>query len=154
VGSAKELGKKTATSEKYQKALAGPKSLWKYQKALDMNGSERLADPNTVQKIKQGCLDDDVHLSGLTQRNIVLWGVPRGVIIEAMIRHIDEGCKIHVKTYPNAGQGCHGSLLLDPLDSDTLYFEVKLHAGCMQIHVSRVWLQVKEHSTGYPPLPP
>lgn len=91
-----------------------------------MNGPERLAGPSVVQQIKHACLDDDVHLSGITQRNIALWGLSRVVLIDALIRHIDEGCKIHIKVYPTGGQGYHGGLLLDPEDSDTLYFEVKL----------------------------
>ncbi len=118
-----------------------------------MNGPERLAAPNVVQQIKHACLDDDVHFSGITQRNILLWGVSRSVLIDALIRHIDEECKIHVKVYPNGGQGYHGSLLLDPDDSDTVYFEVKLQDNRVQVNLSRAWLQVKEHSTGYPPLP-
>jgi hypothetical protein len=126
--------------------------LHKYQKALAMNGPERLAGPNVVQQIKHACLDDDVHLSGVTQRNIVLWGLSRVVLIDALIRHIDEGCKIHIKVYPTCGQGYHGSLLLDPEDSDTVYFEVKLQDNRVQVNLSRTWLQVKEHSTGYPPL--
>lgn len=118
-----------------------------------MNGPERLAGPSVVQKIKHACLDDDVHFSGITQKNILLWGVSRAVLIDALMRHIDEGCKIHVKVYPNGGQGYHGSLLLDPEDCDTVYFEVKLQDDLVQVNLSRAWLQVKEHSTGYPPLP-
>jgi hypothetical protein len=118
-----------------------------------MNGPERLAGPIVVQRIKHACLDDDVHLSGATQRSIVLWGLSRTVLIDALIRHIDEGCKRHLKVYPNGGQGYHGSLLLDPGDSDTVYFEVKLQDNRVQVNLSRAWLQVKEHSTGYPSLP-
>jgi len=118
-----------------------------------MNGPERLAGPSVVQQIKQACLDDDVHLSGITQSNIVLWGVSRINLIEALIRHIDESCKIHLKFYPNGGRGYHGSLLLHPEDSDSVYFEVKLQDNRVQVNLSRTWLQVKEHSTGYPPLP-
>ncbi len=118
-----------------------------------MNGSERLAGPNVVQQIKDACLDDDVFLSRITQTNIVLWGLSRVVLIQALIRHIDEGCKIHIKVYPTGGQGYHGSLLLDSEDSDTVYFEVKLQDNRVQVNLSRAWLQVKAHSTGYPPLP-
>lgn len=118
-----------------------------------MNGPERLAGPNVVQQIKEACLDDDVHLSGITQRNIVLWGIPRVVIIEALLQHINDNCKIHIKLYPTGGQGYHGSLLLDPEDTETVYFEVKLQNNRVQVNLSKVWLQVKEHSTGYPPLP-
>jgi hypothetical protein len=118
-----------------------------------MNGPERLASPAVVQQIKQACLDDHVRLSTITQRNIVLWGLPRAVVIEAMIRHIDEGCRIHIKVYPTGGQAYHGSLLLDPEDAETVYFEVKLQDNRVQVNLSRIWLQVKEHSTGYPPLP-
>ena len=117
-----------------------------------MNGPERLAGPNVVEQIKQACLDDDVQLSGITQRMIVVWGITRALIIDALIKHINEDCKIHIKAYPGGGQGYHGSLFLDPEDSDTVYFEVKLHKNQVQVNVSRVWLQVKEHSTGYPPL--
>jgi hypothetical protein len=117
-----------------------------------MNGPERFAGPDLVQQIKQACLDDDVHLSGITQRNIVLWGLSRGVLIDALIRHINEGRKIHIKVYPIGGQGYHGSLILDPEDSDPVYFEVKLQDNRVQVNLSRAWLQVKEHSTGYPPL--
>lgn len=118
-----------------------------------MNGPERLASPNVVQRIRHACLDDDVHLSGITQRNIVLWGLSRAVLIDALLRHIDEGCKMHIKVYPAGGQGCHGSLLLDSEDSETVYFEVKLQDNQVQVNLSRAWLQVKEHSIGYPPLP-
>ena len=118
-----------------------------------MNGPERLASPKVVQSIKQACLDDDVHLSALTQRNLVLWGVARVAVVEALLRHIDEGHKIHVKMYPTGGPGWHGSLLLDPEDTETVYFEVKLQDNRVEVRLSRVWLQVKEHSTGYPPLP-
>jgi len=117
-----------------------------------MNGPERVAGLYVVQQIKHACLDDDVHLSGVTQRNIVLWGLSRGVLIEALIRHIDESYKIHIKVYPTGGQAYHGSLLLDPEDSDTVYFEVKLQDNRVQVNLSRAWLQVKEHSTGYAPL--
>lgn len=117
-----------------------------------MNGPERLAGPNVVQRIKNACLDDDVHLCGITQKNIVHWGLSREVLIEALIRHIDEGCKIHIKIYPNGRHGYHGSLLLDPEDWDTFYFEVKLQNNRVQVDLSTAWLQVKEHSIGYPPL--
>jgi hypothetical protein len=105
-----------------------------------------------VQKIKNACLDDDVHLSGITQKNIVLWGLSRAVLIDAIIRHIDECCKIHIKVYPTGGQGYQGSLLLDPEDSDTVYFEVKLQDNRVQVNLRRAWLQVHQHNTGYPPL--
>ena len=118
-----------------------------------MNGPERLAGPNVVQEIKKACLDDCVHLSGLTQRNIVLWGIPRAVIIEALLRHINEGCKMHLKVHPGGGNSFHGSLLLHPEDTETVYFEVKIQDSRVQVNLSKVWLQVKEHSTGYPPLP-
>ena len=118
-----------------------------------MKGPERLAGPNVAQQIKCACLDDDVYLSAITQQSIVRWGVPRATLIEALIRHIDEGCKIHVKVYDTGGQGYHGSLLLDPEDSNTVYFEVKLQNSRVEISLKRAWLQVKEHSTGYPPLP-
>jgi hypothetical protein len=118
-----------------------------------MNGPERLAGPNVVQKIKDACLDDSVHLSGIAQRNIVRWDISRAMVIDALVRHIDENCKIHIKVYPNGGQGYDGSLLLDPEETDTVYFEVKLQDNTVQVNLSRVWLQVKEHSTGYPPLP-
>ena len=118
-----------------------------------MNGPERLAGPTVVQQIKHACLDDDVHLSGITQRNIVVWGLSRVVLIDALIRHIGEGCKIHIKVYPTGGQGYHGSLLLDPEDSDTVYFEVKLQDNRVQVNLSRVWLQIHPHNTGHPPLP-
>ena len=106
-----------------------------------------------VQQIRNACLDDAVHLSGVTQKNIILRGLSRVVLIEALIRHIDEGCKIHIKVYPTGGQGYHGSLLLDSEDSDTVYFEVKLQDNRVQVNLSRAWMQVKEHSTGYTPLP-
>lgn len=117
-----------------------------------MNGPERLAGSNVVQQIKRACLDDDIHLSGVTQRNIILWGLSRTVLVEALIRHIDEGCKIHIKVYPTGNQGYHGSLLIDPEDSDTVYFEAKLQSNRVQVNLCRAWIQVKEHSTGYPPL--
>ena len=117
-----------------------------------MNGPERLAGSNLIQQIKQACLDDDVHLSVVTQRNIVRWGISRELLFDALIRHIDEGCKIHNKVYPTGGQGCHGSLLLAPDDTETVYFEVKLQDNRVQVNFSRAWLQAKEHSTGYPPL--
>jgi hypothetical protein len=118
-----------------------------------MNRPERLASPSVVRQIRQACLDDDVYISELTQRNMVRWGIPREAIIEALCRHIDEGRKIHVKVYSTGGQGYDGSLLLDPEDTETVYFEVKLHDNRTQVYLSKVWLQVKEHSTGYPPLP-
>ena len=118
-----------------------------------MNGPERLAGPNVVQQIRNACLDDDVHLSGITQKNIVLWGLSRAVLIDALIRHIDQGCKIHLKIYSTGGQGYQGSLFLDPEGANTVYFEVKLQENRVQVNLSRAWLQVKEHSTGYPSLP-
>lgn len=117
-----------------------------------MNGPERLAGSAVVQQIKQACLDDDVDLSGITQRNLVLWGLSRSVLVEALIRHVDEGCKIHVKVYPTGGQGYHGSVMLDPEDSDSVYFEFKLRDNRVHVRLNRPWLQIKEHSTGYPPL--
>lgn len=118
-----------------------------------MSGPERLAGPNVVQQIKQACLDDDIHLSGQTQQRIVLWGVPRAVVIEALLRHVEEGRKIHIKPYATGGQGYHGSLLLDDADTETVYFEIKLRAGVLQLHVSRVWLQLHEHDARLKPLP-
>ena len=118
-----------------------------------MNGPERLAGPNVVQQIRNACLDDDVYLGGPTQRNVALWGLSRAVLVDALIRHIDEACKLHIKVYPTGGQGYHGSLLLDPEDSGTVYFEVKLQDNRVQVNLSRVWLRVHEHDTGYPPLP-
>ncbi len=47
---------------------------------------------------------------------------------------------------------CQGSLLLDPEDAETIYFEARIQKGSIQIKLSAVWLQVHEHDTGYPPL--
>ena len=69
-----------------------------------MNGPERLAGPNVVQQIKHACLDDDIHLSGITQRNIVLWGLSRVVLIDALIRHIDESMHIRFADKPELQQ--------------------------------------------------
>ena len=117
-----------------------------------MNGPERLAGPNLVQQIKQACLDDDVHLSRKTDDFLGRRDIPRGVVIDTVIRHIDEGRKLHVKTMPGQ-QACHGSLLLDPEDSETFYVEARIQKGCVQVSFSAVWMQVHEHNTGYPPLP-
>jgi hypothetical protein len=74
--------------------------------------------------------------------------MPRHVVIAAVIRHIDEDRKLHVKFIPGQ-QACHGSLLLDPEDFETFYFEARIQKGSVQM---RVWMQLHEHDTGYPPL--
>jgi len=117
-----------------------------------MNGPERLAGPNLVQQIKQACLDDDVYLSRKTDDFLGRRDIPRGVVIDAVIRHIDEGRKLHVKIIPGQ-QACHGSLLLDPEDSETVYFMAKIQKKCIQVSFCAVLMQVHEHNTGYPPLP-
>ena len=117
-----------------------------------MNGPERLAGPNLVQQIKQACLDDDVHLSRKTDDFLARRDIPRDVVIEAVIRHIDEGRKLHVKIIPRQ-QACHGSLLLETADTETVYFEAKIQKESVQVSFSAVWMQVHEHSTGYSPLP-
>ncbi|MFT5030148.1 MAG: hypothetical protein ACI9VS_002603 [Candidatus Binatia bacterium] len=112
-----------------------------------MNGPERLAGPNLVQQIKQACLDDDVYISPKTDDFLGRRDIPRAVVIGAVIRHIDEGRKLHVKAIPGQ-QACHGSLLLDPDDPETVYFEAKIQMrGCA------VWIQVHAHDTGYSSLP-
>lgn len=112
-----------------------------------MNGPERLAGPNLVQQIKQACLDDDVYISPKTDDFLGRRDIPRAVVIGAVIRHIDEGRKLHVKAIPGQ-QACHGSLLLDPDDPETVYFEAKIQMrGCP------VWIQVHAHDTGYSSLP-
>ena len=116
-----------------------------------MNGPERLAGPNLVQQIKQACLDDDVHLSGKTDDFLGRCGIPRDVVIAAVIRHIDEGRKLHIKIIPRQ-QACHGSLLLDPEDTKTFYFEARIQRGRVQMRLSAVWMQLHDHDTGYPPL--
>ena len=138
--------------EKYQKALEFRHEPTEYQSALAMNGPERLAGPNLVQQIKQACLDDDVHLSRKTDDFLGRRDIPRDVVIAAVIRHIDEGRKLHVKIIPGQ-QACQGSLRLDPEDADTLYFEARIQKGSIQMRFSAVWMQVHEHDTGYPPLP-
>lgn len=117
-----------------------------------MNGPERLAGPILVQQIKQACLDDNVHLSRKTDDFLGRRDIPRHVVVEAVVRHIDEGRKLHVKIIPGQ-QACHGSLLLDPEDTETVYFMAKIQKGCVQVSFSSVWMQVHEHNTGYPPLP-
>jgi hypothetical protein len=112
-----------------------------------MNGPERLAGPNLVQQIKQACLDDDVHLSRKTDDFLGRRDIPRGVVIGAVIRHIDEGRKLHVKAIPGQ-QACQGSLLLDPDDPETVYFEARI-----QMRRCAVWIQVHAHDTGYSSLP-
>ena len=117
-----------------------------------MNGPERLAGPNLVQQIQQACLDDNVHLSRKTDDFLGRRDIPRDVVIAAVIRHIDEGRKLHVKIIPGH-QACQGSLLLDPEDTETLYFEARIQKGSVQMRFSAVWMQVHEHDTGYSPLP-
>lgn len=117
-----------------------------------MNGPERLAGPNLVQQIKQACLDDDVHLSRKTDDFLGRRDIPRNVVIDAVIRHIDEGRKLHVKIIPGQ-QACQGSLLLDSEDAETVYFEARIQKGSVQMRLSAAWMQVHEHDTGYPPLP-
>ena len=84
---------------------------------------ERLASPNVVQQIEHPCLDDDVHLSGVTQRSFVLWGF-RGWRSSTHCSDTSMA-EIHIKVYPTARQSYHGSVLLDPEDGETVYFEVK-----------------------------
>lgn len=116
-----------------------------------MSGPERLAAPALVQQIKQACLDDDVYLSRKTDDFLGWYDIPRQVVIEALIRHIDEDRKLHVKIIPGQ-QACQGSLLLDPEDAETVYFEARIQNGCVELRRSSVWMQVHEHNTGYPPL--
>ncbi len=113
-----------------------------------MNGPERLAWPTLVQQIKRACLDDDVYLSRKTDDFLGRRDIPRDVVIAAVIRHIDERRKLHFKFIPTY-QACHGSLLLDPEDHETVYFEARIGKGSVQM---RVWMQLHDHDTGYPPL--
>lgn len=116
-----------------------------------MNGPERLAGPKMVQQIKQACLDDDVHFSRKTEEFLGRRDIPRSIVIAAVIRHIEEGRKIHVKMIAGQ-QACQGSLLLDPEDAETVYFEARIQSGSVEMRFSAVWMQVHEHNTGYPPL--
>lgn len=117
-----------------------------------MNGPERLAGPDLVQKIKQACLDDGVYLSRRTDEFLGRRDIPRGVVIAAVLRHIDESRKLHVKIIPGQ-QACHGSLLLHSEDSETVYFMAKIQKECGRGRFSAVSMQVHEHNTGYPSLP-
>jgi hypothetical protein len=117
-----------------------------------MSGPERLAGPILVQRIKQACLDDDVYFSRKTDDYLGSRDIPRNVVIEAVIRHLEEGRKVHVKVIPNQ-QACHGSLQLHADDSKTVYFEAKIQENSDQTSIKSVWMQLHDHDTGYSPLP-
>lgn len=109
-----------------------------------------LASDLKRQLIKEACRSDRWQISGKSTRWLGTIGISHEIVIQALIRHIDEGCLIHVKIL-HASVSYHGSLLLDPGDSDTVYFEVKIHDD--RIELSRVWLQVHPHDPGCPILP-
>ena len=85
---------------------------------------ERLASPNVVQQIENACLDDDVHRSGVTRRSFFLWGF-RGWRSSMHCSDISIMAEIHIQVYTSARPSYHGSVLLDPEDGETVYFEVK-----------------------------
>ncbi len=121
-----------------------------------MSAPERLAGANVVQQIRNACTSRDVHLSGSTLRLLAAQGIPHAAVLNALVQHINEGCKIHVKFYPTPGvAGYHGNLYLDPDDPDTsFYFEVKMRGQNVALTITRsMWLQLHEHNTGGPLLP-
>ena len=109
-----------------------------------------LASDLKRQLIKDACRSHRWQLSGKSMRWLVAIGISHQVVIQALIKHIDDGCLIHVKIL-HASVSYHGSLLLDPDDSETVYFEVKIRDD--RIELSGVWIQVHPHDPGYPILP-
>jgi len=108
-----------------------------------------LAANAVVQLVRQACADDDVHLSAKTELYLAAKGIRREAAISALAKHIDDGCKIHVKLYARGGQGYHGSLCLDPTGTATVYFEVKCSKDP---NLCAVWMQIHDHTPGYIPL--
>ena len=109
-----------------------------------------LASETKRQLIREACHSDRWMISGRAARWLGLVGIRHDVAVKALIRHIDDECLIHVKVL-HVPVSYHGSLFLDPRDSETVYFEVKILDD--RIHLSRVWLQVHPHDLGYPILP-
>lgn len=89
-------------------------------------------------------------ISGRAARWLASVGIRHDVVVKALIRHIDDQCLIHVKVL-HASVSYHGSLLLDPCDSETVYFEVKFLDN--RTKLSGIWLQIHPHDPGYPILP-
>lgn len=109
-----------------------------------------LASETKRRLIREACHSDRWMISGKATRWLGSVGIGHDVVVRALIRHIDEGRLIHVKVL-HVSVSYHGSLLLDPLDSETIYFEVKIQDD--RIDRSRIWLQVHPHDPGYPILP-
>lgn len=116
-----------------------------------MSGAERLAGDHLLRQLKQACLDDDVHISRKTDRLLAARGIPSRALLAAIVRHITDGYKVHAKIIPGI-QACHGSLLIDPDDSETVYFEAKIQRRQAPSTFAAVWVQAHKHDTGYPPL--
>ena len=139
--------------KKYRKSLAIRDQKREYQSALTMSGQHRLATQLMISLIRQACLDKDIHLSGTTIRYLANRGIPHSTLFRALLAHIDQGCKMHLKFYGDGKQGCHGSLLIFSDDIETIYFEIRIRNQYVDVSMKKFWLQAKNHSTGYPPLP-
>lgn len=109
-----------------------------------------LASDTKRRLIRDACQLDRWEISGKAAHWLGTIGLPHRVVVEALIRHIDEGCFIHVKVL-QVSVSYHGSLLLDPQETETIYFEVKIRDDRVQL--SRIWLQVHPHDPGYSILP-
>ena len=106
-----------------------------------------LASETNRQRIREACRSNRWSISGRTTRWLGTVGVSHDVVIQALIRHVDEGCLIHIKVL-HSSVSYHGTLLLSPDDSETVYFEVKLQDS--RSLPGQIWLQVHSHDTGYP----
>ena len=109
-----------------------------------------LASDLKRQLIKEACRSNRWQISGKATRWLGTIGISHETVIKAVIQHIDDGCLIHVKIL-HASVSYHGSVLLDPDDAETVYFEVKILDD--RVEQSEIWLQVHSHDSGYPILP-
>ena len=102
--------------------------------------------------ILAACRDGDVHMSAKTRRWMDENGIRTSGVLNALAEHIEGGFAIFVKVLHQT-TSCHGSLLLNPEDDESLYFEVKIHDNRVNVQLSRLWLQVHPHDPGFPQLP-
>jgi hypothetical protein len=116
------------------------------------------ANAQVRKAISAACKDDNVAVSGNTQRFMTANGVTRKALLSAVVRHLDERREVHAKFHDDETYSYHGSLALEAGSSESVYFEVKLGAELVQkigtyvVDHEGIWLQIKEHNKDRKPL--
>jgi hypothetical protein len=117
------------------------------------------ANDQARKAISTACQNDNVAVSGNTQKFMTANGIRRTTLLSALARHVNERREVHAKFHDDGTHSYHGSLVIEAVHDRGVYFEVKLGAELVEkigvgvVDREGIWLRIKEHDEGRKPLP-